>query len=130
MAPSPRATKATRATLSRDYFYPRWFVYAVWILSQSRLGPYCLPPEFCQAYNTTIDMNHLIKPNINTARTAIMNLTINYNKIKNQEITLELAHRRLGHILMPQVKRLLNDKLLDMTFSSQDMYTCDNCKRG
>jgi hypothetical protein len=49
----------------------------------------------------TIDMNHLVKPNINIARITIMNPTINYNETKNQEITLKLAHRRLGHISMP-----------------------------
>ena len=49
----------------------------------------------------TIDMDHLVKPNINAARTAIMNPTINYNEAKDQEITLKLAYRRLGHILMP-----------------------------
>jgi hypothetical protein len=73
----------------------------------------------------TIDMNHLVKPNINAAQTAIMNPTINYNEAKDQEITLELAHRRLGHISMPQVKRLLNGKSLGMTLSSQDMHTCE-----
>jgi hypothetical protein len=30
-----------------------------------------------------IDMNHLVKPNINAARTAIMNPTINYNEVKD-----------------------------------------------
>jgi hypothetical protein len=79
----------------------------------------------------TIDMkNLLVKPNINAARTAIMNLIINYNEAKDQEITLELAHRRLGHILMPQIKRLLNDKSIGMKLSSQDMHICDDCKRG
>jgi len=73
----------------------------------------------------TIDMNHLVKPNINAARTAIMNPTVKYNEAKDQEITLELAHRRLGHISMPQVKRLLNGKSLGMTLSSQDMHTCE-----
>jgi hypothetical protein len=59
-----------------------------------------------------------------------MNLTINYNEVKDQEITLELAHRRLGHISMPQVKRLLNGKSLGIKLSSQDMHICDNYKRG
>jgi ATP sulfurylase len=49
----------------------------------------------------TIDMNHLVKLNINTARTAIINPTINYNEAKDQEITLKLAYYRLDHILMP-----------------------------
>jgi hypothetical protein len=66
----------------------------------------------------TIDMNHLVKSNINAARTAIMNLTINYNEAKDQKITFKLAHRRLGHISIPQIKRLLNGKSLSMKLSS------------
>jgi hypothetical protein len=31
----------------------------------------------------TIDMNYLVKPNINIAQTAIMNPTINYNEAKD-----------------------------------------------
>jgi hypothetical protein len=66
----------------------------------------------------TIDMNYLVKPNINAARTAIMNPIINYNEAKDQEIILELAHRRLSHISMPQVKRLLNGKSIGIKLSS------------
>jgi hypothetical protein len=77
-----------------------------------------------------IDMDYLIKPNINTARTAIMNPTINFNETKDQEITLKFAHRRLGHILMSQVKRLLNDKSIGMKLNSQDMHTYDNYKKS
>jgi hypothetical protein len=31
----------------------------------------------------TIDMDYLVKPNINAARTAIMNPIINYNEVKD-----------------------------------------------
>jgi hypothetical protein len=75
-------------------------------------------------------MNNLILPNDAAAIDAVMKPTINYNEAKDQKISLELAHRRLGHISMPQVKRLLDGKSLGMTLSSHDMHTCDDCKRG
>jgi hypothetical protein len=78
----------------------------------------------------TIDINNLVNTNTDVLHEAITHPTINYYEAKDQEITLELAHSRLGHISMAQVKRLLNGKSSGMTLSSQDMHICDDCKRG
>jgi hypothetical protein len=68
---------------------------------------------------------------INLNRKINSNTQLHYYKAKPQRISLELAHRRLGHISSDQVRRLVNGKSHGIELKSNSLaYKCDDCMKG
>jgi hypothetical protein len=70
-------------------------------------------------------------PIIDLNRKINSNIQLHYYEAKPQRISLELAHRRLGHISSDQVRRLVNGRFHDIELKSNSLaHKCDDCMKG